>query len=118
MIEMIFKIRMLIYRKKYLLTFLGNFLDSLGPLVVLVVGGYLVMRGEANVSALVVFISGFQKISSPWDQLINFYRSVSNARVTYRLVAEAIDGPGVAAHAPQEALFRRTNDEVQLQLGG
>jgi len=90
-IELIFKIRMMIYRQKYFLTFLGNFLDSFGILVVLMVGGYLVIQGQTNVSTLVVFMSGFQKISDPWDQLIQFYRSVSNARVSFGLVADVID---------------------------
>ena len=101
---------MIIYRQKYILTFLGNFLDSLGPLVVLMVGGYFVIQGETNVSTLIVFISGFQKISDPWDQLISFYRSVSNIRVTFGLVADAIDRPGIALNAPPEAVFRRTDD--------
>lgn len=89
-IKQIFRIRMLIYRYKFFLTFLGNFLDSLGPIVVLVVGGYLVIQKQTDVSTLVVFISGFQRLSGPWDQLVNFYRSVSNARVTYSLIADVL----------------------------
>lgn len=98
-IDLVFRIRMFIYRQKYFLTFLGNFLDSLGILVVLMVGGYMVIHGQTNVSTLVVFMSGFQKISDPWDQLIQFYRSVSNARVTFGLVADAIDGTRFKAAA-------------------
>ena len=101
-IELVFKIRMIIYRQKYILTFLGNFLNSLGVLVVLVVGGYMVIQGQTNVSTLVVFISGFQKISDPWDELINFYRSVSNARVTYSLVVDAIEGTDVPVEATRQ----------------
>jgi len=91
--SIIFKLRMLIYRQKYFLTFLGNFLASFGILVVLMVGGYMVIRGDTSVSTLVVFMSGFQKISDPWDQLIQFYRSVSNARVTFALLADVLDRP-------------------------
>lgn len=91
-INLIFKIRMNIYRLKYMLTVLGNFLNAFGGLVVLMVGGYMVIHGQTNVSTLVVFMSGFQKISDPWDHLIQFYRSASNARVTFGLVAVAIDG--------------------------
>lgn len=102
-VELVFKIRMIIYRQKYILTFLGNFLNSLGVLVVLVVGGYMVIQGQTNVSTLVVFISGFQKVSDPWDELINFYRSVSNARVTYGLVVEAIEGTQAPVNLPSSA---------------
>jgi len=99
-VELVYKIRMIIYQQKYILTFLGNFLNSLGVLVVLVVGGYMVIQGQTNVSTLVVFISGFQKVSDPWDELINFYRSVSNTRVTYSLVVDAIEGTQVPVKLP------------------
>ena len=92
LIGQIFKLRLIIYRYKYFLTFLGNFLDSLGPIVVVTLGGYLVIMGQTDVSTLVVFISGFQKISNPWDDLVNFYRAFSNTRVTFRLIGEALDG--------------------------
>ena len=91
LIDLIFRIRMIIYRQKYIITFLGNFLGSFGVLIVLLVGGYMLIHEQTSVGTLVVFISGFQKISDPWAQLINFYRSVSNARVTFGLVAESLD---------------------------
>ena len=100
-IKLVFKIRMIIYQQKYILTILGNFLNSFGVLVVLVVGGYMVIHNQTNVSTLVIFMSGFQKISDPWDQLIQFYRSVSNARVTFALVAEVIDKTDLAEPTPR-----------------
>jgi len=85
-----FTTRVLIYRVKFLLTFLGNFIDALGPLIVLSVGGWLVLSGKAEVSTLVVFISGFQKVAEPWDQLLTFYRTTSNARTKYRLIVDTL----------------------------
>jgi ABC-type multidrug transport system fused ATPase/permease subunit len=92
LIQQIFRTRMLIYRRKFFLTFLGNFLDALGPIIVLMVGGYLVIEGRTEVSTLVVFISGFQRISDPWDQLVTFYRTISIARVAYAMIDEALGG--------------------------
>jgi len=91
LIEAAFDTRMKIYVRKYFLTLFGNLLDALGPIVVLVVGGYLVIRGETEISTLVVFISGLQKIADPWDQLINFYRTTSNKRTTYLMIEEALE---------------------------
>lgn len=82
--------RVLIYRVKFFLTFLGNFIDAVGPLIVLAVGGYLVLHGRAEVGTLVVFISGFQKVADPWDQLLTFYRTTSNARTKYRLIVDTL----------------------------
>jgi putative ABC transport system ATP-binding protein len=85
-----FTARINIYRVKFLLTFIGNFLDAVGPLIVLTVGGLLVMRGRVEMGTLVVFISGFQKLADPWDQLTGFYRMLSNARVKYRLISDTL----------------------------
>jgi ABC-type bacteriocin/lantibiotic exporter with double-glycine peptidase domain len=86
----IFESRIHVYRIKFFLTFFGNLLDAIGPLAVLFVGGILVIRGHTQVSTLVVFISGFQKVSDPWDQLAAFYRTLSNARVKYKLIIDAL----------------------------
>jgi ABC-type multidrug transport system fused ATPase/permease subunit len=86
LIDRMYKVRIWIYLRKYALAALGNFLDSLGPIIVLAVGGYLFMQGETQISTLVVFISGLGKIADPWDQLINFYRSVSNTAVMYDMI--------------------------------
>ncbi|SMF35915.1 hypothetical protein SAMN06265365_11225 [Tistlia consotensis] len=96
LIEQIYATRIRIYLRKYFLTFLGNFLDALGPIVVLSVGGWLVIQGRTEVGTLVVFISGFQKLSDPWDQLITFYRMLSNACVSYGLVVGVLRGGAVA----------------------
>lgn len=88
--------RVLIYRVKFFLTFLGNFIDALGPLIVLAVGGWLVLNGKAEVGTLVVFISGFQKVADPWDQLLTFYRTTSNARTKYRLIVDTLPAANAA----------------------
>jgi len=89
--------RVLIYRVKFALTFLGNFIDAIGPLIVLTVGGWLVLQGKTEVGTLVVFISGFQKVADPWDQLLTFYRTTSNARTKYRLIVDALPPEAVKA---------------------
>jgi ABC-type bacteriocin/lantibiotic exporter with double-glycine peptidase domain len=85
----LYKLRIWIYLRKFSLTALGNLLDALGPLIVLMVGGYLVIQGKTQVGTLVVFISGLARIADPWDQLINFYRSVSGTAMMYDMIRQA-----------------------------
>ncbi|WP_374309702.1 ABC transporter transmembrane domain-containing protein [Dongia sp.] len=99
-----FRTRLGIYRVKFFLTFFGNFLDALAPLIVLSVGGWLVIKGEVEVSTLVVFITGFQKVADPWDQLLTFYRTASNASVKYHLIADALPGMKI----PKQPWLRAT----------
>jgi ABC-type multidrug transport system fused ATPase/permease subunit len=103
LIDHAYKTRISIYWRKYFLTFLGNVLDAIGPIAVLMVGGWMVIHGQTQVSTLVVFISGFQKIADPWDVLINFYRTVSIARVSYRLVAEVLEDKAAPPPIPARA---------------
>jgi ABC-type bacteriocin/lantibiotic exporter with double-glycine peptidase domain len=91
LINRIYRLRIRIYVRKYSLAALGNFLDSLGSIIVLIVGGYLVIQGKTQVGTLVVFISGLAKIADPWDQLINFYRSVSNTAVAYEMIRNKLE---------------------------
>ena len=94
-IERLYRFRIQIYLRKFFIGELGNFLDLLGPLIVLTLGGYLAIIGETQVSTLVVFISGLQKIADPWDQMITFFRTISNTGVMYDMIREKLAGtPG------------------------
>jgi ABC-type multidrug transport system fused ATPase/permease subunit len=90
LVDETYETRVHIYRIKFFLTFFGNLLDAIGPLLVLAIGGWLVVQGRVEIGTLVVFISGFQKVADPWDQLTSFYRLLSNARVKYRLIADTL----------------------------
>ena len=94
----VFTTRRQIYRRKYFITFFGNFLDSMGTLVVLAAGGFLIIKGEAEVATLVVFLSGLQRLADPWDQLVNFYRTIANARVGYAMTAEVLESTAAPPH--------------------
>ncbi len=82
--------RVRIYRLKFLLTALGNFLDGAGPLAILMIGGLLVIHRGIDAGTIVVFISGFHKIAGPWDELVNYYRAASNAQTKYGLMRDTM----------------------------
>jgi ABC-type bacteriocin/lantibiotic exporter with double-glycine peptidase domain len=90
LVEAVYTTRMKIYARKFFVTFFGNVMDALGPIIVLLVGGYLVISGQAEVGTLVVFISGFQRLTGPWDELVNYYRTAANAQVAYDLLVDSL----------------------------
>ena len=49
-------------------------------------------------------VKRLQKIAEPWDQLLTFYRTTSNARVKYKLIADAM--PGDAQHLKTNPIRR------------
>ncbi len=92
LIERLYGLKIKIARLKYGVKFVNNLLGHLGPLSVLVVGGYLVIEGQTTLGTIVAFISGYEKMSDPARQLLNFYRRLAMMRVQYGLVREVANG--------------------------
>ncbi len=95
LIERIYRLRLRIAILKHAMKFLNNLFGHLGPLSVLMVGGWLVIRGEMEVGTIVAFLSGYERMVSPARDLLNFYRRLSLMRVQYGLVRAA--GQGTAS---------------------
>jgi ABC-type multidrug transport system fused ATPase/permease subunit len=89
LLSRIYRLRLRIYRSKFLMKSFINFLGFIGPLSILVIGGWLAIEGQTTVGTILALISGLQKIRNPLRGMINFYRRVSDARVKYRLLTES-----------------------------
>lgn len=87
LLRRIFSNRIRFYAWKFLLKASLNLMNALAPLAVLVWGGWLAMQGEATVGVLVAFVSGFERISSPTRELINFYRTCAQVGVQHDMIA-------------------------------
>jgi len=92
LIEKLYGFKIKIAGLKYGLKFANNLFGHLGPLSVLVVGGFLVIQGQTTLGTIVAFISGYEKMNDPARELLNFYRRLSMMRVQYGLVREAAGG--------------------------
>ena len=55
------------------------------------VGGWLAIQGRTEIGIIVAFMSGYERMTGPVRDLLNFYRRLSMMRVQYRLVADAFD---------------------------
>jgi ABC-type bacteriocin/lantibiotic exporter with double-glycine peptidase domain len=87
----IYRLNMQIYRRKFSMNFGMNLLHHLGIIGVLVVGGWLVMRGRTELGTIVASISGLNRVNDPWGDLVNYFRDLTNARVKYQLIAGVLD---------------------------
>lgn len=87
----IFENRLRFYFLKYGLKTLLNLANAIGPLMVLVVGGWMVIQGQTTIGTVVAFISGLERLSSPLRDLLNFYREFQQAKVQYEMIAKWVD---------------------------
>lgn len=87
LLRRVFANRILFHAWKFLLKGGLNFMNALAPLAVLVWGGWLAIHGQATVGVLVAFVSGFERMSGPIRELINFYRTCAQAGVQHEMIA-------------------------------
>jgi ABC-type multidrug transport system fused ATPase/permease subunit len=93
-IRTIFSNRIELYLLKFGLKTLLNIAGGVGALSVLMVGGYLVIEGQTTLGTVVAFVTGFQRLSDPLGELLDFYRVSSTAKVQYRLIVRWVDDNG------------------------
>ena len=109
----LYDIRFEIYQKKFFMKFLNNFINQLTPFFFYSVGGYLAIKGEITVGALVAAIAAYKDLSTPWKELLQYYNEVQDMSLRWEVVTERF--------APQtlvdDSLFEGIPDE-NLRLDG
>ncbi|WP_420394529.1 ABC transporter transmembrane domain-containing protein [Acuticoccus sp.] len=86
-----YRIRLAIFKRKFMIKFLNNFLNQLPPFFFYAVGGILVIRGELSFGALVAVLAAYKDLASPWKELLNWYQTLAGVRVKYETVVENFD---------------------------
>ncbi|MGH1484288.1 MAG: ABC transporter transmembrane domain-containing protein [Geminicoccales bacterium] len=97
----VFDIRFAIYKKKFFIKFLNNFLAQLAPFFFYSIGGYLVIQGDLTLGALVAVIGAHEKLYAPWKELLSYYQLMSDARIKYDQVVSQFDPAGLRDEALQ-----------------
>src|SRR5579862_2547210 len=85
---LIYDIRFEIYRRKFFVKFLNNFINQLTPFFFFSIGGYLVIRGSLSFGALVAVLAAYKDLASPWKELLDFYQNNQTSRLTYDQIVE------------------------------
>ena len=91
----IFDIRYQVFRKKFFIKFLNNFLAQVTPFFFYSIGGYLVIRGELSIGALVAVLAAYKDLAPPWKELLNYYQRMEDARIKYHQLIERFDPPNM-----------------------
>ena len=109
----IFDVRYQIYRQKFVIKFLNNFIQQLGPFFFYSIGGYLTISGELEIGTLMAAIAAHKDLASPWKELLNYYQKKEDARIKYDQVVNQFDPPGM-----REEDYQLDEPEVLSPLSG
>ncbi|AUG55037.1 ABC transporter ATP-binding protein [Thalassospira marina] len=86
-IDLLYRNRMMTFVLKFGMKAIINFLNGATPLIVLIVGGYLVIEGRTTIGIVVAFISGFDRLSDPMREMLSYYRVAAQANVQHKMIA-------------------------------
>ena len=92
LVERLLNIRIVWTLYKYAVKTTNNLFLGIGPVIVFLLGGYLMMQGKLELGALVAFLSGQEKLYDPSKELIKFYQVFQDATIRYKKVQQAFDG--------------------------
>jgi ABC-type bacteriocin/lantibiotic exporter with double-glycine peptidase domain len=90
-IASVYRLNMQIFVRKYGMNFLMNLLHQVGIIGILAVGGWLVLQGKTEVGTIVAFISGLSRMNDPWNDLVDFFRNLSNTGLKFRMITAELD---------------------------
>ncbi len=90
-VDRLFKIRIVWNMYKQGIKVLNNLFQSLGPVILFLVGGYLAINGRFDLGALVAFLSAYEKLYDPWKELMDFYQVYQDATTGYQRLMEYFD---------------------------
>ncbi len=113
----IFGIRYKIYKRKFLVKFLNNFLAQLTPFLFYMIGGYLTIRGSLDVGQLVAVINAYKELPGPLKELIDWDLTRQDVQVKYEQVVEQFESTDMidrALHAPDPSRDARLRQPLQI----
>jgi ABC-type multidrug transport system fused ATPase/permease subunit len=90
-IAFVYVLNVQIVVRKFGINFVMNLLYTLGLIGILGVGGWMVLNGRTEVGTIVAFISGVNRMNTPWRDLMTWLREVTNAGTKYGLIVEQLE---------------------------
>ncbi|MBT8436132.1 MAG: ABC transporter ATP-binding protein [Gammaproteobacteria bacterium] len=84
----IYLIRFAIYKRKFFIKFLNNFIAQLTPFFFYSVGGYFVLRGDLSIGSMVAVLVAYKDLSGPWKELLRYYQRKEDIRIKYTQIIQ------------------------------
>jgi len=91
----IYAIRYDVFKRKFFVKFLNNFLAQITPFFFYSVGGYLVIKGSLSLGALVAVLAAYKDILAPWKELLTWYSTKEDVRIKYEQIVSQFEPEGL-----------------------
>ncbi|KAA8607074.1 ABC transporter permease [Salipiger aestuarii] len=85
-------VRRKIFRLKFFIKALNNFLTALTPFLFYSLGGYFVIEGRITLGALVAVLAAHKDFSAPLKELFSYYQTLEDTRIRYQEITTFFTG--------------------------
>jgi len=109
----IYQIRYAIYRRKFFIKFLNNFIAQLTPFFFYSVGGYYVLRGDLSIGSMVAVLVAYKDLAGPWKELLRYYQRKEDMKVKYTQVIDQFNPPNLI----EPTIIDSDSESTQLPQG-
>ncbi|MEM7500297.1 MAG: ABC transporter transmembrane domain-containing protein [Pseudomonadota bacterium] len=82
------RLRQAIYRRKFTIKWINNFINQLPPFLFYSIGGLAVLRGDIEIGALVAVLAAYKDVAAPWKALLTYWQRLSDFSSRFRFVME------------------------------
>lgn len=82
------QVRRRIFRLKFFIKALNNFLTALTPFLFYSLGGYFVIEGRITLGALVAVLAAHKDFSAPLKELFRYYQTLEDTRIRYQEITK------------------------------
>lgn len=90
-----FSIRLQIFKRKYLIKGLNNFMIALTPFAFYLFGGIQVLNGNLEIGSLVAVLAAYKDVAAPWKALLNYFQRWTDLNGRFELVCDNFSGEDV-----------------------
>ena len=97
----LYDVRLQIYIWKFIIKFLNNSINQLGPFCFYAIGGWLAIKGELEIGTLMAAIAAHKDLAAPWKELLNFYQRQADAKIKYEQVMDQFQPSGMMEESRQ-----------------
>ena len=110
-------IRMNLFKRKFTIKFINNFMNQLTPFFFYSVGGYLVIVGDLDFGSLVAVLAAYKDLAGPWKEVLDYVQRWNDFNSRYEFVVESFTGDDL--HGPERIYAEITTPLVgDIELSG
>ncbi len=105
----LYDLRLRIYRRKFAVKYLNNFIAQVTPFLFYAIGGFFALKGELDIGQLVAVLAAYRDLPPPLKELIDWDQQRLDVEVKYETVA--------AHFGPRRLLPHQDDDGPAPRLG-